>query len=431
MLYIIQFLSSSLHCSCKTIFYLHFHEQNFANTTSLFTFHTENIRFRCHLFKVFISVSYFSDTFTPNMATDTILQANFQPTVRDCNITLPAQRTFTNIHTLADNCETFNNENHFLVAQLLHVKACQNENSFALNATSSAARFRGGNSIYQSSKKAKTSAQYRRMFFFMDLLTKGACFVIFEQNRNDEISYWLDINARANVRVGDIMLITEPRQIEHDITGSLSVVTTERAFIPIEWPTTMISYMPGIPENDTFLGFHVKHKDITLKNINSVLTQCNGSFCDRLFPDVTPCGCYQNNAGRGYSAHHVFKQDIVFDAGIIGAERSTATCSSLRFTELLFTRAVPTNITRNTHVWPRLDAIRHALRELVEFVNQAGGWTICGWFRVGTVNDSSGVQVLSDTYGLHISYIHPSHEDILDDDDFKELQKDPSIFFFS
>jgi hypothetical protein len=366
------------------------------------------------------------------MTSNSILQPDFEAVVRNCNITLPEGKIFCSVLTLVNCPDSFNTENHFLVGQLLHMKACQNESSFALNSTSTASRFRGGNNIYQSYKKPKSTASYRRMFFFMDLLSNGDCFVIFEKDKNDEMSYWQDLNARANIRVGDIMLITEPNQIQNTIAGSLNVVTTDRAFIPINIPKPIVAYMPPIVENDKFAGFYLKNKTIKVVNITSINTNCNGSFCDRLFPDITPCGCYQNNSARGYNANHVLKLQVSFDTGMAGSEVPPITTTSLRLTELLFTRPIPNSITRKGHVLQKLDSIRLALRSLVDFVNEDGGWSISGWFRPSTVSEvGTGGEVLSDTFGLHISYIYPTCEDIINEEEFKNLQKDPNMFFFS
>jgi hypothetical protein len=363
------------------------------------------------------------------MASDTILPPNFEPTVRDCNITLPADATFCNLLTLANCSDSFNTENHFLVGQLLHIKASQNDASFALNSTSS--RFRGGNNIYDSFKKQKSSARYRRMFFFLDLLSKGACFVIFERDKQDEVAYWQDIYSRARVRVGDVLLITEPNPIQHSISGSLSVVTTSNAFIPIVMPMNMRTYMPTIIESDKFEGFFLKNTTVHLSNIICVQTSCNGSFCDRLFPESCPCGCYQNNSSRGYNANHVLKQNLVFQTGIPGSGEMSIGCSSLRFTELLFKRPIPGSVTKN-QVLPRYQAIRTSLRAIVAFVNENGGWSISGWLRPATVTEvGSTGQVLSDTFGLHICYIYPTTDGLVRNDDFKVLQLDPNVFFLS
>jgi hypothetical protein len=355
-------------------------------------------------------------------------RAGFAPTVRDCNASIHADKVFTTVHTLA-SADYDNNENHYLVAMLLHVKAAENRSTLALTPSFSAARSRGTNNMQQGFKKLKQSANYRRIFFFMDLLTEGACFVIFEKDSNDENNYWAHVTARAATRVGDILLIQEPKAIENDIAGRLSVVRTEGAFIPITRPAGMVSYVPRSTDPDCFLGFHLPATSITLTSITAVDTTCTGCFCDRLYPRAGPCGCYTSQQ-RSFGANFVFKQDVSFEIPTLG--RHVAPCSSLRFTELLFNGSVSNTISRNQHVAGKIHDIRLALRALVAFVNSNGGWTVCGWFRRSLTGEvGTAEQVFSDTFGVHIAYIQPTDSTILANDDFKNLQKDPPGFLLS
>jgi hypothetical protein len=72
------------------------------------------------------------------------------------------------------------------------------------------------------------------------------------------------------------------------------------------------------------------------------------------------------------------------------------------------------------------------MKTLVEFVNNNGEWTVCGWFRPG-MNEEVGTQgqVFAETYGIHLSYIYPANEAILGNDRFKVLQKNPAQFFMT
>jgi hypothetical protein len=197
---------------------------------------------------------------------------DFAPEIRMGNMTIPANKVFTTVHELSLYDLEQSRENHFLVGLLLHIRAANNEMNVSLNSTSNTFTSRGNsNNIYRTSKRLKSSASYRRMFFFFDLLTHGKCFVIFERDHKDEKKFWTDFYVRAKTRVGDIFLISEPYPIENEITGHLSVVQTDSPFIIIKRPTNMLSYMPGIPDRDTLAGFNVSGRTITVRNINSIL----------------------------------------------------------------------------------------------------------------------------------------------------------------
>ena len=72
------------------------------------------------------------------------------------------------------------------------------------------------------------------------------------------------------------------------------------------------------------------------------------------------------------------------------------------------------------------------MKDLVEYVNLNGGWTIAGWFRPTVASEGGTGETVSDeTFGFQISYIQPTDINIFMDDDFKALQKDPNTFLFN
>lgn len=224
------------------------------------------------------------------------------------------------------------------------------------------------------------------------------------------------------------MLITEPHRIENEIGGHLSVVKTDRAFLPILRPYSMKTFMPVVPDQDTFIGFNIHKTKIELNNIISVDTCCTGIFCDRLYPKSNPCGCYQSNQ-RNYGANHVFKCQIQFNSGVPGSDDIVCSCSSLRLTELLFNASLPANMSRSTYIEPRLEELRQSLRDIANYINFHGEWTIAGWLRPSFTQEvGTAEQVYSETYGFHISYIYPADLDALENEDFKALQVVPTDF---
>jgi hypothetical protein len=180
---------------------------------------------------------------------------------------------------------------------------------------------------------------------------------------------------------------------------------------------------------EIFSGFNLTNVRLEkLNNITCVDTTCSGDFCDRLFPKASPCGCYQTGA-RGYPVNHVFQMDFVFDIEGSTGEPKVITCTSLRFTELLFREALPSNMGRENYIIPKMAELRTAFRTLVTYVNGHGGWTISGWFRSSTTSETgTNEQVFSHTIGLHISYIQPANPNIFQDQGFLALRKNPRTF---
>lgn len=354
---------------------------------------------------------------------------DFVPQLCQTNGFLPETLNFTNVHKL-----TFPNPKHckedlFIVAQLVHIRAASDDMSIPISYTNSSLASRGSGSIFSRYKKLKTSYTYRRMFFFYDLCTAGRCFVIFETGHNEEKMYWQDVTGRAKARVGDFFLISEPNTIETELKGGLSIVRTTAPFILIKRPPNLTDYIAATPNIDTFTGFNISGVKIQLCSIQCIDTNCQGSFCDRLFPTISSCGCYSQ--ARTQYAKHVFSFDIAFDSGTAFGEETTAKCSSLRFSELFFTQPIPSSIIRSTHVTPKLRQLRESFRALCDYVNNNNAWDIAGWSRPSHGIDNIANDIVSkEVYGFHVSYIHPTNNNILNLQEFKNLQIDTTTFFF-
>ena len=78
--------------------------------------------------------------------------------------------------------------------------------------------------------------------------------------------------------------------------------------------------------------------------------------------------------------------------------------------------------------------IEDSITNVVELINDNGGWTVTGWYKRGLITDKSllevppsnvvSTEVVSGQINYHIVQLLPSNEDFMDEDTdlFKELQ---------
>ena len=63
---------------------------------------------------------------------------------------------------------------------------------------------------------------------------------------------------------------------------------------------------------------------------------------------------------------------------------------------------------------------------MVKHINSAGGWTIVGWFMMGSVVDAATTstdRILNNDITIHLSYVYPTKPELLfQTEEYKQLQ---------
>ena len=270
---------------------------------------------------------------------------------------------------------------------------------------------------------------YDRMLTFGDILDPGKCFVIILDHYQDTVKL-LRYCKKSMEGVGNIFIITEPNPVVDYLGESTSVPIIQgiNMFIPINNPLSTIlpTIPPIIPDADHTMYFTLHNNSICCNRTTLQQASCTGYFCDRQSqPSPTQkCGCIYM-ATRGLD--HVLVTDIIFcvPPSFQQNERSTV----LHFRSWKFSKIfIP-----NDNIWPRLHAdnheqlLRQSVKNITDFVNRNGGWTIVGWIRCGHVADHSTDTTTTPTLQsriprLHISYIYPTNNAIIHDQNLQQHQ---------
>ena len=283
----------------------------------------------------------------------------------------------------------------------------------------------GGNG--HTSEKA-----YDRLVTFADVSTSGVCFgYVFPTKARSTLFF--QYGAKQGYGVGTPFLIKE---IYHTVTklGSqphsmpLMENGSGRA-IPLKG--TMIRHVPSseLKASDnmnatTYFCYH-RVKNLKLTGLEMVRPGCNGVLCDRQVEPTASqywkCGCFDAN---GKTVAWVMRMNV----RVPSQPKPTTVMHfrSLRTTEL-FVQQSTLKYWQHSSLKMQ-DRWRQSVQEVVEYVNNHGGWTMIGWVRTGAKYDDSDPKakepVASTDPKPHMTYLMHSNMDILKTTVFKTLRYD-------
>ena len=225
-----------------------------------------------------------------------------------------------------------------------------------------------------------------------------------------------------------MFLIEEPDPVISCLGDSSSVPLIDGCLRLLPLSTNYSLITPTVPITSPSMGemrYFASHAvtDIILSACRMVPASCKGSFCDRpnLLSHVThQCGCFHFERSPGL----IIEMDVTFtvppdfdmnETGIktIQKFRSWRT-SQLFVTGKSWSKFQLDNMNH-------LQQLRTAIRQVLHYINNNGGWTYIGWLRTGKVLDQSDNSVgsaaenlASMTQNPHISYLYPSNTNTID-----------------
>ncbi len=291
---------------------------------------------------------------------------------------------------------------------------------------------------FGANKKAKNSntTTYNRYFLVADLQNPPHCAAILPRSV-DEASRLLSV-VNGGPFVGVPFCCAEPYPARQTLGDFLPVLQLPRSpFLPLRYvaphleSTEANMAMPrNIGETNYFI---LTEKEITLHCINVCPEQtCLGIQCDR---QRGKSGCSCQHSTNHTSSVYEFDLEFPIPASVHRADQSDPTdvantttvvgFRSLKTTKVFFqnyeiycTRHTTRDQERN-----RI-ALRHQFETMVQHINNSGGWTIVGWFMMGSVVDAGSdvtEKIQNKEITIHISYLYPSESDTLfQTDDYKE-----------
>lgn len=281
-------------------------------------------------------------------------------------------------------------------------------------------------SVYNSNKKvAAYNKSYHRYFLCADASNPPHCFALVTNTMSQ--THQLLCNTFDESFVGLSYYLIEPNISTSKMGKYLPVLTCEDdTLIPLR-PSKSSLAKPSPIElpsgtEETFY-FKLEEQKIAMSRIKTPHdVSCTGHQCDRQ-KKKGECVCIQFAPGFPL----VYSFDIKFnvDPKVMNGETShVSTFRSFRTTEVFFRNFVEysstTTFDRERNM---LQKRRKQMKEMVEYINNNGGWTLIGWCKKGQVSvDGETEKVENNEVNLNLSYVYPTNLAIFEDRQYCELQ---------
>ena len=301
------------------------------------------------------------------------------------------------------------------------------------------AKMFSGAGSFPKRQRQEALAKYDRLVEFADLNDAGNCFVmIFKEQSKAKLMLKYCTDASA---IGTPMLLGNPLKSPGTMARSgLPIVEADFPLVPLTVEaadfdiTTVIPEVKiQVPEEPGALKYFVLHgvNNVKITRFFYVTesVSCTGLMCDRareLVDKNVSCGCINTGFDSRATVAKVTVK-IPVPQSVNGTDHAEVTnFRSQRFTELVVADNKAMQKKDNAYFSKNYMKHNFAIRNLVDFVNTNGGWSIVGWFRRGASADSSTEGATAESFAttLHISLLVPTSSPIrhLKDDEFNKLR---------
>ena len=284
------------------------------------------------------------------------------------------------------------------------------------------------NSQY-GSKRPKTFgtiSNYNRYFLAADLENPPHCAAIMPRTIG-ETSNLLKYT-QGDTLLGSTFCIHEPNVSFQSLGESTPILSiANEPLLPVASSSIALASTETLLACPTVAGetnyFVLTSKTISLRRVTLAKdASCSGIQCDRQ-KAKGECACLHATSSNIL----VYSFDVIFPVpNRIEVDGSTAVHNfrSLRTTELFFCdfEQHASTITPEDEL-NRTSLYRDKIKKMVTYINDNGGWTIVGWFMLGSTQDSANSQdkVQNSVITLHLSCLLPT-ADLSKDDDFNKLK---------
>ena len=221
---------------------------------------------------------------------------------------------------------------------------------------------------------------------------------------NKNTNLWLNnVELRDNgvITVGTIMRIISPLPVSSYLRGDIPLIETQHPAIVLKNPRTYLEVLPlENLQGESSRAFVLNGAILSCSAYSCERTKCGGSFCDRqrLNEWNTPlgtCGCY---AQRTRGTNNLTLLYPLVKATHEGRNFNHSNFSSTAFTTTFLNQNFPIGVQANDlQLSEAYWMLGDTLQDIIQFINDNGGWTVVGWYSRGVINDRTLTGMIQST----------------------------------
>ena len=296
-----------------------------------------------------------------------------------------------------------------------------------------------------------SQTNYTRLFLGrVHASNEGSKLVYIMETRTQNRDLWkMNVEHRddGKLTIGTVFRMLAPRPVESFMVGDIPLLVTKFPVIimsvPHHFPRVSVDYQ--IQGNSAF-AFVMRGMKLKVGGLTPIATSCSGLFCDRQRVDdwngtERGCGCYAMHHRRSSIA---LQFDIAIMNDLDGEQViSMNSFSSNRFSKLFLTESIsPSVLLQQLQFTNEFFALEDKVIEMVNYINENGGFTVIGWYKRGVINDRSlvsgnsngassnqtndNVMVDNGEVNFHVTNLIPDSALVEDSEAFQALKFDVS-----
>lgn len=294
----------------------------------------------------------------------------------------------------------FISEERWLPAVLLNVK--KNETSRAVSVYS-----RGpGNSFGNS------DAKYDRIML-LGCLSTGTCFIVLNTSATKSAALLKKMGQKF-MCIGQVVAVVEPKFTGKTLgkNDSLPMIEVKKPFVP--YSPSKVPRRPFLPPEEPGTRFFMLRKArISVFGAVMLKGNCGGYLCDAQNMNNREKGCGCCIYTKGHPAY-----TLQMDVRVFNRDGSLEVLSMDNYSSWCFTNMVINGINQASKLEDYTEEkerkMRGCIKGIVEFVNNNGGWNVCGWMRRGIQIDAGEhdkrvqEEVTAESISPHIIMLRPT-----------------------
>lgn len=261
----------------------------------------------------------------------------------------------------------------------------------------------------KNNKNQSSSINYSRLFLCRVVSEEeGDMLVYLMESKNSNKNLWKRFPGYRDdgtISIGSIFRILSPEPIKNMMANQICMIETRMPAIVMRHTREMIDFpvRESIPGNES-KAFVLNDCQLRVCSSMPEDTRCSGLFCDKqriheIMDRNQGCGCYSMLSRRSnmvidhsLEIHHQVGMGDTWSCFI-------EKFSSNKFSFLYLSGSFPSSLRAESlqmteEYWNMCSAIEN----IVEHVNQNGGWTVMGWYKKGMITDQSMISEDNSNY---------------------------------
>ena len=289
--------------------------------------------------------------------------------------------------------------------------------------------------IYNIRRRHQTDVHFKRIyqcsiFSRMNITDNSRIIYLMESKNSNNVLFDRNLEYRDNgtITVGSFLKILAPQPIDNVMNGDVPLVKTPHPLIVLKRPSAIpsISIINEIQSHKS-LSFVFNNRHLSINQSYVVSTSCGGNHCDKQrindWNGIKGCGCFSMSQNTSNLAViHSIRFAGTEANPQIGQSEFSSTKFSLCYLSNRFPSMVQRSALQHTDAFWDMD---DCIQNVVDFVNDNGGWTIVGWYKRGSIKDKSLIEATTNNgandetvsagqLNFHIVEVLPTNNRILD-----------------